>query len=203
MKKILVLVGNDKIGRSAIHALEKTQMDSDLNILIDSSSNFKRVIELLKKKKISPYLLFLMFTSELFRKRILIKNYKKIYSVDELKKIIKKDFPKIVLMYRCGLIINKDILNLGISFYNIHASKLPDYGGIGTIYKALKDKSYNQCATLHEVITKIDGGKVIDTYPYKLNKNQNYFKNEEIAYEAGTNLFIKSLKYIIKNINKS
>ena len=40
----------------------------------------------------------------------------------------------------------------------------------GTINRALKNNALSQNATLHEVISKIDSGKVLDEVPYQLNK---------------------------------
>ena len=112
-------------------------------------------------------------------------------------KKIKDIRPDIVILYRCGLILNKDILDLPHFFLNIHASSLPDYGGLGTINRALKNNALSQNATLHEVISKIDSGKVLDEVPYQLNKKIFYYENEKIAYEAALKLLLKTLSNLI------
>lgn len=194
MKQILLVVGSDKIGNNAIKKIEENKISQHVNIVIDNSSNFTRLIKLIKRQVVSPYLVGLMFFSELMRKRKKINHYRKLRNKDDLKTLITNQKPEIVLLFRCGLILNKSLIDLIPKCYNIHASKLPEYGGIGTIYKSLKNRDYDQEATLHEVDIKIDSGKVIDTMPYKLNKNNSYHINEKIAYEAGTDLLLKSLK---------
>ena len=113
----------------------------------------------------------------------------------ELLKIITDLKPERLLLYRCGLIINKNILKTGIPILNFHAAKIPDYGGIGSINKALLDKVYNQFASLHQVTEHIDRGKLIDIENYVLNPQSSYTENEGIAYAA-------SLRLLIRNFNK-
>ena len=93
--------------------------------------------------------------------------------------------------------LNKKILSLPPIFLNIHACSLPDYGGLGSINKALTNNALSQNATLHEVISKIDSGKVVDEVPYQLKKELFYYKNEKIAYQAALKLLLKTLTNLI------
>ena len=77
---------------------------------------------------------------------------------------------------------------------NIHCAKVPDYGGLGSIQKALDEKCYAQNSTLHQVTTTIDQGKVFDTESYKLDPNKSYFTNENIAYKSGLLLLQRTLQ---------
>ena len=70
---------------------------------------------------------------------------------------------------------------------------MPQYRGLGSIFKAIKNCDYNQHATLHEVVEKIDSGKIIDVQNYNLNKDLTYRINEDNAYEAGFQLLMKHL----------
>ena len=72
---------------------------------------------------------------------------------------------------------------------NIHCAKIPEYGGIGVLDRALNDKAYNQEATLHIITERIDEGEVITVEPYKLQESLSYRENENIAYDAGIKLF--------------
>ena len=42
----------------------------------------------------------------------------------------KRMFSKIIL-FKVGLIIRKSVIETGIQIFNIHAAKVPEYGGIG------------------------------------------------------------------------
>ena len=84
---------------------------------------------------------------------------------------VKKNSPQRIILFRAGLIINKSVISLGVPLLNVHCAKIPEFGGIGSIAKALRNKSFEQEATLHEVSKKIDEGKVIDTEKFSLNPN--------------------------------
>jgi len=184
--KLLVVVGNDKLGRWFINSIEADKY----HIVIDESSSIKRIIKLIKKKVIKPSLLFKMTIANLFRKDFPLKHqYQHIKTNAELIQIIKDNKIEQVVLFRGGLIVNQDILNLGIKILNIHCAKIPEYGGIGVIDRALNDKAYEQEATLHIVTEKIDDGEVVAVEPYKLNQNLSYRENENIAYAAGITLF--------------
>ena len=86
------------------------------------------------------------------------------------------------------------MISLGVPLLNVHCAKIPEFGGIGSIAKALRNKSFEQEATLHKVSKKIDEGKVIDTEKFSLNPDASYCKNETIAYNAG----IRLLKRIVE-----
>ena len=77
---------------------------------------------------------------------------------------------------------------------NIHAAKVPEYGGIGSIQKALKDGAYEQFASLHEVTDRIDQGELVDTEKFVLRANSSYAENEKIAYGASINLLLRNIK---------
>lgn len=110
---------------------------------------------------------------------------------DELLHTISRYDIEQVYLFRAGLIINKKILDSGIDILNTHCARIPDYGGLGAIARALKDSSFDQVATLHRVTETIDDGEIVATEPYKLNAALSYRKNEDIAYEAGMRLLLK------------
>lgn len=187
MNNQLLLVGNDKIGRKFLRSI-----DSDkYHIVLDNSSNHLRIIKLIKRKSISLQLLLKMFVANIFRKDYRLTNkFESIANNIELLGIIRRYDIKKIVIFRGGLIVNKKILGLGIEVLNIHCAKLPEYGGIGVIDRALKDKAYQQEATLHKIVTRIDGGEVLSTEPYTLMPNRSYLFNENIAYDAGIRLFL-------------
>jgi methionyl-tRNA formyltransferase len=187
----LIVVGNDKLGRKFINNIEREKF----NIVLDSSSSLKRVFKLIKKRKISPGLIVKMFLADLFRKETtLMDEYDQIENNQDLIDIVKKNNIDLVVLYRGGLIVNKNFLDLGIKILNIHCAKIPEYGGIGVLDRALRDQAYQQEATLHVITESIDDGEVVLIEPYALDKQLSYKLNEEIAYDAGISLFNKFMK---------
>ena len=193
MKKTLLVLGNDKISGKALKKINNS--NKNIKIVIDRSTSLKRVYKLINLKILSLSLVIKMFFSELFRKSK--KPNKKLCGTStnlDLLNFIKDFNPDRLILFRAGLIINKNVLKTGIPILNIHAAKVPEFGGLGSIDKALKSGAYNQSACLHIVTSKIDEGEVIDSEDYQLNPKKNYYINEEIAYNASTNLLLRAIK---------
>ena len=191
MKRIIVL-GNDKISSMALQVLPN---DEEIVCYVDKSTNAKRIVKLLRKGVLPFSLVAKMTYCEIFRPGH--KPSSEIPSIKsnvDLARIIKNKCPDEVILFRAGLIINNNVLSLGTKILNIHCARLPDYGGIGTIARALKDNEYDQAATLHVVTKSIDEGEVVKTLPYRLNPSESYCKNEMAAYKAGVQLLQNYLK---------
>ena len=187
----LIIVGNDKIGGKA---LQKIKNFSGIEVFCDRSTNIKRVIKLLRRKKLTILLVFKMFFAEILRKgEKPKKNIPTIKSNKTLLELLKKNNYEKVILFRAGLIVNKQVIETGINMLNIHAASLPDFAGIGSIEKALVKKAYCQKATLHKLIESIDSGEVISELDYKLDPQKSYLDNEDIAYSAAIKLLVKTL----------
>ena len=190
--KTIVILGNDKLGSKALELLSPNK---NISVLIDRSTNFKRVFKLLRKGILSTGLIIKMFLAEYLRNGTKPpKSLAGISQNSELLKIINQLKPDRLLLFRAGLIINKSILDTGLPILNIHAARVPEYGGLGSIDKALKDKAFKQFASLHEVTDRIDRGNLIDTEKYSLNSEFSYAENENIAYNASLKLLQRNLK---------
>jgi len=191
MIKNLLIIGNDKIsGEISI----KITNNRNCIVYIDKSSGFFRIIRLLKKRVLSPTLLMKMFFCELLRKgnRPNIE-FPSMRHHGDLLKAIEEHKPDRLILFRAGLIINKSIIDTGIPVLNIHAATVPDYGGIGSIARAIRDKAYNQYASLHVVTNRIDDGEVVDCIAYTLSPTFSYCQNENVAYKAAQQLFLKTI----------
>ena len=134
-----------------------------------------------------------MFVAELFRRKWPAKKLPYINSNDTLRQYIINNKIDKIFLFKAGLIINKQILNLGVKVYNVHVTSLADYPGLGTIARALHHKSLSQTACLYRVEQGIDTGDVIDFEPYLLNPSSNYMENENMAYNAGIRLMYRTL----------
>lgn len=190
--KTIIVLGNDKISSWAYSALLSNTEPNKFSIVIDKSTSFKRLYRLIIKRRLSLLLVFKMMFGELLRKRQeIIKSNAIIKSNIDLINLINKYKPQKILLFRAGLIINKKVISLGVPLMNIHCAKVPEYGGLGSIQRAIKDKVWEQNATLHQVTTTIDEGVVFDIEPYKLFPDKLYSQNENIAYLAGIKLLLR------------
>lgn len=190
--KNLLIVGNDKIGRKLLSNIEQ---DDELLTFLDSSNSVKRVIKLVSRGSLKLSLVIKMFWANLFRKNYSVKNYPQIFGNSDLRKLLKseKDLNRIYL-FRAGLIINRKTLDSFPNIFNVHCGRLPDYGGLGIIQRALENGDLNQCATLYQITETIDDGEIEDTQPFVLDKSRSYKNNEDIAYDAGISLMIRTLR---------
>jgi len=185
----LVILGNDKIGGLAYKKLHNL---SDSNIYIDKSANLRRIFILLLKKRINIRLVCKMIVSEFMRSgNRPPKNSLSLNDNNDLLNVIKQGNYSKILLFRAGLIINKSVIDTGLPILNIHAAKVPDFGGIGSIDRALRNKAFNQFASLHVVTTKIDEGEVIDKEHFVLDPEKSYFENERLAYDAAICLLLR------------
>ncbi len=186
----LLVVGNDKLGRKLIGRLAP---NPELHIVLDVSSDIKRVIKLLIRGILSPMVLLKMFWAELIRTDYKIADFPKIQSNSDLINLIEEYEIKKMYLFRAGLIINARVLKTGVEVLNTHCASLSGYGGIGAIDRALRENALSQEATLHQVTAKIDSGLVIATQPYLLEKKRSYAWNEDRAYSVGMELILRQL----------
>ena len=193
--KTLLIMGNDKISGEALKQI--APLSEHIEVVIDQSTNIRRIIRLLANKRISLSLLIRMLLCSILRKgkkpsgsiKIITSNQ----SLQEL--LCSRKFAR-VLLFRAGLIINAESIKTGIPMLNVHCAKIPEYAGLGSIWNAIRDKTWHQEATLHHVTTTIDGGDIVDSEPYALDPKKSYCKNENIAYQAGFRLLKRSLERI-------
>lgn len=192
--KSLIITSDDKTGRRMVRALEREDIEG-LVVMFDRSTDYRRVIRLVRRGSLDLSTLSLMAVSELMRKDTeLADSYEAIFSNKDLMEAIRSHSPDKVYLFRAGLIVSRQALDCGTPIFNVHCATVPEYGGLGSIRRALKDGAYHQKATLHHVVTDIDGGEVIAEKPYALDKNLSYGQNEDTAYAAGIELLVETLK---------
>jgi methionyl-tRNA formyltransferase len=184
----LLVAGNDKLSGKLIAQLEENQQ---LRIILEKSTDLKRTWQLYRKRRLKLIWLLKMKLAELAREKYHIPTFYHITNNDELFHFIRQYRIERVYLFRAGLIISKKILELGVDILNTHCARIPDYGGLGAIPRALRDGAFDQVATLHRITQKIDEGKIIETEPYQLNPGLSYRRNEDIAYHAGIRLLVK------------
>ena len=104
----------------------------------------------------------------------LIINTKKRGFENLILEIIKKN--KISLICLAGymkIISKKFIKEYRKKIINIHPSLLPNYKGLDTYNRILKNKEKKTGCTIHFVNDKLDDGKIINKKFFYINKNEN------------------------------
>ncbi|MDP3231120.1 MAG: formyltransferase family protein [Acidovorax sp.] len=192
--KTLLILGSDKISARVRASLRP---DANLVVAIDRSTNIKRVLRLVRRGSLSLRLVAQMLWCELRRSAPRTDTSgESITSNGDVIKLLNAHVPRRVVLYRAGLIINRAVLATGVPIMNIHCAKVPEFGGIGSIARALREQVYEQCATLHQVTDAIDSGVVFDTEAYELDPTCSYCTNEDRAYAAGHRLLLRTLQQI-------
>jgi methionyl-tRNA formyltransferase len=186
--KTLLLVGRDKIGAALVSQLPQNHT---LFLAWDGSSNVRRALRLVRRGSLRASVLVKMAWAEWQRPAVRFQSLPLVQVNADVLRMAQDQRIERMMMFRAGLIIDKRVLGLGIPVFNIHCARLPDYGGIGAIARALGEGALEQEATLHHVTDAIDRGQVIDTEPYRLDPAQPYRHNEDIAYEAGIRLALR------------
>ena len=191
-KKTILVLGNDKLSQKAAAILRGRT--PEIELVIDQSTNWMRILRLLYRRRLSTTLLLKMFCCELRRPSYEeLGVYPAIANNTDLVNMIDRINPSAVILFRAGLIINRSVIGTGIPILNIHCARVPEFGGLGSIHRALVAGAYMQCATLHRVTTTIDEGEVFDTEDYQLDPSASYCHNEELAYDAGIRLLQRTI----------
>jgi len=188
----MLILGGDRIAQNALVSLNESD---SLVIVIDRSTSIKRVAKLIRKKRLSLFLALKMFLCEFRRPSadIASDSFPSITNNKDLLVLLNKYKPERIVLFRAGLVINKDVISQGIPLLNIHCAKVPEYGGLGSINRALKDNALEQNATLHQVTTTIDEGQVFDLELFRLDPSKSYCHNEDVAYQAGLKLLYRTI----------
>jgi methionyl-tRNA formyltransferase len=188
--KTFVVVSDDKITSKLFKDFNRT----DVLLLKDRSSNFKRFLKLVVNRRIPIKAFFLMALAEFLRKKTdSTANFEVIRSNHELQNLYRKHVPEKIVLFRAGLIVKRNLFPLNLQMYNLHCAKLPEYGGLASIYRARLAGDLKQNATLHVLTDEIDGGAVLDEQPYTLSQNESYRTCEDLAYQKGYELLCKTL----------
>lgn len=188
--KTLFIIGDDKIGRATINSVGLSD-----HVWLNRSTSFGRVLKLVQKRIITIGEIMQMVMADQLRKDFKVPDFPIIRTNQDLIKVLEVQKPDRVICFRAGLVLGRAVLDYDIQFLNIHCADLPDFGGLGSIPRALKAGAYAQNACLHEMQVRIDSGRVLYREPYQLSQHHSFKTNEDVAYGAGQ----KILKKIITN----
>ena len=167
-------------------------------------SNLKNLINFSYKKK-SPIVIDFVFTNNIkayglryaYEKKIKVYYFKnKNFSISETKilKILKKK--KIMLICLAGfmkILSNNFIKKFNGKIINIHPSLLPQYKGLKTHQRVLKNKENYTGCTVHFVNSKLDSGKIILQKKVKIYKNDKEKNLEKRVLREEHKLYPKAI----------
>lgn len=189
MKKenqVLVLVGNDKRGRAFL-AKESQNYSVRFAVSIGSHS-IRRIVKLLRRGSLSLPVLIKMTWAEIRRPFHRIPAFPQVKTNSDLLQLIQAQHIDQVILFHVGMIIRRKVLQTGVKVYNTHCARLPEYGGLMAIQRALDKGDFQQEATLHIVNEQVDSGETIQTVPFLLDAQKSYKANEDTAFDAGETL---------------
>ncbi len=130
-----------------------------------------------------------------------ISQTKDIMAEQSLKKI-KTLKPDLIISIRLGQIIKKRLLQIpALGAINFHASLLPKYAGLGSVFQAVfYNEKYNG-VTVHFMNEKIDQGKIIVQEKIKIIPNESISRLYLRCHIKGADLINKAVK-LVESDNK-
>ena len=195
MKNTTVFIISGDENSKTLAAMFLQDIARDKYFLVeDHSMSLKKIWNLIKKRRIGFIWLLKQVFASYKQKQFLKGNYSNIAIIkpdatirkhSEFLEFIESNSDiNTIFAFRAGIILQKSLISK-LRCINTHYASLPSYGGLGSIQKALDDKAYQQNATIHEMETTIDSGKILLTQPYELNPKLPYWQNELKAALAG------------------
>lgn len=189
--RILIVASADKFGAELKVKLEASE---GVFFAFDKSPVFIRSFKLLKAKAVSLRFLFLAGVCGALRHRgattgQFVNDWQGVMRLATRLNVQK------IIMFRMGLFLPKQITGK-FEVLNVHAARLPDYQGLGSILRALDAGDLCQHVTIHRATSKIDSGEVLMTFDYKMDKSRSFCYNENVAYSSGVDAVVKYLSEI-------
>jgi SAM-dependent methyltransferase len=188
----ILLVGSGKLGRRLLAELGP---HPKLAVYLDHSNSPERVWRLLRRRAISPQALLRIAAAELWREAPPAVELPPIGTNSALLRAIRFHKAERVIMFHAGLIVRRAVLNAGVEILNVHCARIPEFGGLAAISRALAAGALQQEASLHLVTKEIDEGELVDSEPYTLDPRASFRVNEDGAYAAGVRLVLRNLGF--------
>lgn len=184
--RLALVVGNDRLAKSLVHGLG---VNPEVTILIDKSNNIFRIMRVVRKGSLSIRALINISISSLSRPRSLAtKSMVAFRNCVELRRLLDEFDIDQVILFRASIIIDSDLLADRYVFYNIHCARLPEFPGLGSLFRAWKEGEALQYAQIHRVSSEIDQGEILFRRSFEIPPNVSYRICEDIAYRAGFGL---------------
>ncbi|OGR90786.1 MAG: hypothetical protein A3J74_05720 [Elusimicrobia bacterium RIFCSPHIGHO2_02_FULL_57_9] len=191
LDKILVIAGDDKLGRLFISKLPNSPA---IVAVFDRSNDFRRILKILLRGSLTPTLFLKMGLADLARRNtVLSRPVREVRTNSDIRRLSLEYNIRRAFLFRAAIIVDRETLATGVEFINTHCATLPHYRGLGAISRALAEGNYRQNATMHKISTSVDYGETVAVEPYTLIPALSYKANEDIAYEAGMRLLLREI----------
>lgn len=112
----------------------------------------------------------------------------------ETLEIIRSLNPDIIVSARFSQILKQKILSIpSLGVINFHASLLPKYGGLGSIFQALAAQDKMVGITVHQMTEKIDQGSILAQEVLPILANESVSRVQVRCHERGAILLLKTI----------
>ena len=129
----------------------------------------------------------------------IINTNKRNYELKILKKIKKYKISIICLAGYMKIISKGFIKNYGKKIINIHPSLLPEYKGLNTFSRVLKNNEKKTGCSVHFVNEKLDSGKIIIQKRFYIEKKDDEYilkkKTQTLEHKAFPEAIVKIFRY--------
>jgi methionyl-tRNA formyltransferase len=163
---------------------------NNFQIVLDKSPQLLRTIKLIFRRKLTvgQVLKIYMCRNRMKKKSVDYSSKLTVTNQYELLDIVENFKPELLVAIQCSMIFNVSRFPTKLKMLNIHGASLPQYGGLGALFRAIADESYNQECVLHLLTNDIDKGKTLASIKYYLDPNLSYCQNYERSIIAGKKL---------------
>ncbi|PLX30225.1 MAG: hypothetical protein C0582_01575 [Alphaproteobacteria bacterium] len=118
MRKTILIIGDDRMGRRAISSIRAAF--PDIMIYRNRSNSLTRVTKLVKKKIIPFPALLQMVWAELRRPALAEPNFPVLYTNQAIRDMLAREKPDEVICFRAGLVLTEKTLACAPDFLNVH-----------------------------------------------------------------------------------
>jgi len=220
--KVLIFTSKNKSGKAVFNALKKELPAIEIEVIRETASNRKNLIEGRVKKHGLFYVanqllfqvIFVRVLKLLARKRIEQYNHILDFSgipsqyLNDVETINDKSTleiigtanPSLIIVSGTRIIKNDILSRLNCPIVNLHAGITPEYRGVHGMYWALRNKEPDMAGmTLHHVDSGIDTGEIISQKKCSYSVNDSFVTYPYLQLKVGTELLIDYIQSGFKN----
>lgn len=110
--------------------------------------------------------------------------------------------PDMLVSISCPYILSEEVLKLArIGAANLHSSLLPLYAGVSTYVHALANAEERVGMTLHEMVPRVDAGRVLDQVSIRPIPGDSVFEVFETLCRLGGLLLVNALDRVARGVD--
>lgn len=105
--------------------------------------------------------------------------------------------PDLIVSARFSQVLKQKILSIpSLGVINFHASLLPNYGGLGSIFQALAAQDSVVGITVHQMTEKVDQGAILAQQAIPVSSRESVHRVEIRCHAKGAALLLKTVESI-------